>query len=262
MTLPESLSYSAAFLVGIAGTPHCIGMCGGIVSLFNLSGSGASAASSEGVLAAEGGGGDRRRGGAGIGYNLVFQLGRASCYALLGAVAGLGGSVLLGERAIVGDIFRWLGLLLLLSIALSVLGWWSPGKKLEQAGSVIWAKVQPAARLLLPANNLPRAYALGLIWGFLPCGLIYSTLAWALTTASAMQAALMMFCFSLGTMPALLGIGHIAGDMKRHMRRPAIRYSLALFLVVLALVPFYMHGQHAKHKADPGGEGSHGHMHH
>lgn len=229
MTLPESLSYSAALLVGLAGSPHCIGMCGGIVSLFNLSAR------------------DGQAGSRGFSNNIIFQFGRVSCYTMLGAIAGATGAIALGERELVGVAFRWLSLLLLLSIALSVLGWWSPAKRLERAGSLLWQKLQPMARPLLQSSKKSRVYALGVLWGFLPCGLIYSTLAWSLTTGNTVQAALMMLCFGLGTMPALLGVGYMAGDLKRQMRRPAVRYSLALFLALLAFLPFYMHQMHAGH---------------
>lgn len=239
MSLPDSLGYFAAFLVGLAGSPHCIGMCGGIVSLFNLAG--------------------RREATQTIGIpmNLAFQAGRVSCYALLGAAGGAGAGLLLGDRAWVGVAFRWVSLFLLVSIALSILGWWSPGKYLEKTGAVLWSKVQRLARPLLPVRSAIAAYGLGITWGFLPCGLIYSALAWSLTSGSALQASLMMFCFGVGTMPALLGVGAMAGGIKQQMRRPAVRYSLAIFLVALALLPFQMQRQHSEHQ--PGHDAHHQH---
>jgi len=199
------------------------GMCGGIVSLFTI------------------GQANNRSSIAAIGNNLIFQLGRISCYAALGALAGYAGSLSLQSNANFIGVMHWISLLLLIGIALSILGWWHPYKLLENAGGKLWQKVQPLGSALLPVDRKSKAYALGIVWGFLPCGLIYSTLAWATTSGSAGRAALLMFFFGLGTMPALLGIGSFASELKQQLQRTPAKYMLALFLIGVGLLPFYAH---------------------
>ncbi|NNL57259.1 MAG: sulfite exporter TauE/SafE family protein [Pseudomonadales bacterium] len=224
--------YFSALGLGLAGAGHCLGMCGGIVSLFNISNA------------------NNRSSFAAIGHNTVFQLGRISCYMALGALAGYAGSLTLKSNAQFIGVLHWLSLLLLIGIALSILDWWNPYKLLEKAGGKLWQRVQPLGSALLPVNRKSKAYALGIVWGFLPCGLIYSTLAWATTSGSASSAALLMFFFGLGTMPALLGIGSFAGELKQQLQRTAAKYMLAFFLIGVGLLPFYAHQQHGNHSTN------------
>ena len=222
----ETLSITAALLIGLVGSPHCIGMCGGIVSLFTMAGA------------------QNRASIGSLSYNMVFQFGRVSCYALLGTLAGLAGSLALDSHAGFINKLHWASLILLIGIALSIIGWWNPYSIIEKAGGKLWKKIQPLGKHILPINSKAKAYALGLVWGFLPCGLIYSTLAWSATAGNPGTSALLMVFFGLGTMPALLGIGSFAGELKTQMQRTAPKYMLALLLIVIGLLPFYAHTQH------------------
>ncbi|MCW5621683.1 MAG: sulfite exporter TauE/SafE family protein, partial [Burkholderiales bacterium] len=77
----------------------------------------------------------------------------------------------------------------------------------ERLGMILWVRLQPLVRRLMPADTLPRAIGLGLLWGWLPCGLVYAILGTALLTGNALDGAAVMAAFGLGTMPNLLLAG-------------------------------------------------------
>jgi uncharacterized protein len=178
----------AAFLVGILGGVHCVGMCGGIVSA--LVGAG---------------GAEFPRWKLRLGYNF----GRIASYAMAGAVAGtVGGASLLLARALpVQMVALVIANVLLIGLGLYLAGFSNLVGRLEGPGRWIWRHVQPFTRRLLPADTWWRALALGGLWGWLPCGLVYSILATALLAGSAPGGAAVMIAFGLGTLPNLLMAG-------------------------------------------------------
>jgi sulfite exporter TauE/SafE len=102
---------------------------------------------------------------------------------------------------------------------------------LEQLGSRLWRHIQPLTKRLLPLNTLPKAFAYGWGWGYLPCGLVYSSLSWSLASGSALDGALWMLAFGVGTLPALLVAGQAASTLTRWKNQPWVRYSAALLLL-------------------------------
>ncbi|MGJ8686820.1 MAG: sulfite exporter TauE/SafE family protein [Spongiibacteraceae bacterium] len=217
----DTVSYSSAFLLGLLGSPHCVGMCGGIASLLGLS-TDTTAVESRFTQ---------------FSRQLGFQLGRIFCYSTLGLVAGSASGLFTDNILILGDIFRVLASVLLILIAISVAGWHNAIKKIEYIGAALWRKVQPLTRPLLPADRLYKALSLGVLWGFLPCGLIYSALAWASLSGDGYHAALLMACFGLGTMPAVMTIGGLSGGAKAVLKQPLPRKILAVLLIAVALLP-------------------------
>lgn len=184
--MPHELSLVAVFLVGLLGAGHCAGMCGGIV----------------GALSSQPGGGKPA-------LHLAYSIGRIGSYCLAGAIAGsVGGLGLLFS----GLLPVQLGLYVLANVMLLILGLYLAGlsplaARLEGAGRYLWRHLQPLTSGLLPADTLPRALAVGALWGWIPCGLVYGVLATALLSGSAANGALVMFAFGLGTLPNLLLAG-------------------------------------------------------
>jgi len=178
----------AAFVVGLLGGVHCIGMCGGIVSA---------------LVGAGGEGFPRWK------LRLGYNIGRIASYAMAGAVAGtVGGASLLLARALpVQMVALVLANLLLVGLGLYLAGFSNLVARLEGPGRQIWRHIQPMTRRLLPADNWWRSLALGGLWGWLPCGLVYSILATALLAGSAAGGAAVMLAFGLGTLPNLLMAG-------------------------------------------------------
>ncbi|MDH3533430.1 MAG: sulfite exporter TauE/SafE family protein, partial [Gammaproteobacteria bacterium] len=111
---------------------------------------------------------------------------------------------------------------------------------IERMGSTLWSRLAPAARLLLPVTSLPRALGLGLLWGWLPCGLIYSVLLLAATSSRPADGALVMLAFGLGTMPAMLASGMGAVKLSQLMRQRGTRLGLGLLIVLLGLLTLAM----------------------
>lgn len=207
--MSEPLTLLTAFLLGFLGSGHCLGMCGGIVGALSFNNQGARP----------------------ITIHLSYQLGRISTYGLLGLIAGIAGlwasqlhtDLMLGLRTVSGILLVLMGLYLL-GITQS-LNW------LERAGAIIWKRLQPLGKPLLPVKSPKQGFALGLIWGFLPCGLIYSTLAWSATSASPLTSALLMMAFGLGNLPALLSAGFFATQINRLRQQTVIKFSFALSIV-------------------------------
>ena len=183
------LGLIAVFLVGLLGGGHCAGMCGGIV----------------GALSAQPGGGKPL-------LHVAYSSGRIASYSLAGAIAGsVGGLGLLYSGALPVQ----LGLYILANLMLLILGLYLAGFSplaagLEAAGQFLWRRIQPWTGRFLPADTVPRALAVGVLWGWIPCGLVYGVLATALLSGSATSGALVMLAFGLGTLPNLLLAGLLA----------------------------------------------------
>ena len=213
--MTDSLPLIAAFLIGFAGSTHCVGMCGGIVGTL-----GACLPSQRPLARSV--------------YHLTYSLGRISSYAAAGAVTGIAGhgllSVLSPERA------RTVGFMVsgtfMIMLGLYLSGLWNGLSLLEEQGGRIWQRVAPLTRRLLPIDRPHRAFALGLLWGWLPCGLVYSALVWAAATGSAAQGAALMTAFGLGTLPMLMVMGTAATWLDRVRRNPTAR-RLAGGLILL-----------------------------
>ena len=179
----------AVFLTGLLGGVHCAGMCGGIVAA--LAGQGA------------------RGTGAPWFMHLSYNTGRIVSYTAAGAAAGAaGGLPLLLDGILPVQVTLYvLANVLLIAVGLYLAGIWNVVAKLEPIGVAIWRNVQPLTRRFLPADTPAKALALGLLWGWLPCGLVYSILATALLSAHALSGAAIMFAFGLGTFPNLMAAG-------------------------------------------------------
>lgn len=212
---PGALSLGAAFVAGIAGSGHCIGMCGGIAGALAMRSRDAGA-------------------GARIGTALAYNLSRITSYAVAGAIAGFLGSTLLraANVAPLSLAFRVLAGLVMLAAAGKLLFGWRLLDPIESAGSGLWRRVAPWAGKQGRAGGIGGAIGLGLAWGWLPCGMTYSMLLLAATTASAATGAGVMLAFGLGTLPSMV-TATVAFD--RIARGLAQRASLRRIAGVLLL---------------------------
>lgn len=206
--MPDS-GFLALFLVGLLGGTHCVGMCGGIV----------------GALAM--GGASRWT------MHLAYNGGRILSYALAGAIAGALGAASLGLE---GQVPARLILYLFANLMLIALGFYLLGATralafTERAGQALWRRVQPLTRRFLPATTVRQAFPLGMLWGWLPCGLVYSALASALSAGSAGRGAALMLAFGLGTLPNLLLAGIVLARINEFVRRPLVRTLSGLLVL-------------------------------
>ena len=125
--------------------------------------------------------------------------------------------------------------LVLVALGLHLAGIWSGVLILEAAGGGVWKRLQPVFKKLVPIQTVPQAFAAGMVWGWLPCGLVYSVLIAALASGSALQGGLTMLAFGLGTLPNLLLMGLFASQLQRFLGRRGVRLAAGLIIVALGL---------------------------
>jgi sulfite exporter TauE/SafE len=217
------------FMIGLLGGVHCIGMCGGIVSAFSM----APGARRVIPVAAM----RRARTSAAIRDDtlrvVAYNVGRVSSYAVAGAVAGgLAGSVrTLSSVSSIQVGGYVLANLMLVALGLYLMDAWRGLTRLEAAGQVVWRRVQPMMKHLLPVDTHGKAVALGALWGWVPCGMVYSVLLTAMFSGSAMSGAAVMLAFGLGTMPALLAMGMLGTRLQAWTRQRRVRVASGLIVL-------------------------------
>ena len=169
---------------------------------------------------------------------------------LLGALAG---SINLAVWTIG---LRYLAGVLLIAMGLAIADWWRGISVLERAGARVWAPVQRLSARLLPLRHPYQGLLLGLCWGLMPCGLIYSALAWTATAQDALRSATLMLLFGLGTLPAMLATSFGAAGVQALLRRRGLKLLIALGLIAAGAWSLYLTASHAGHLVRPLGEPS------
>jgi len=219
---PMEFSYGVAFLLGLTGGVHCGAMCGGIAAAFGQlqphQNEGRSLLSSSVTSA------------------LALNFGRISSYAVAGGLAGALGyglAMLIGPA---GATTLRVGLaLMMIAVGLAIGGFAPALSKLEALGLGVWRRLSPLMRHLRPADRVWKWIAMGALWGWLPCGLVYAALAAAATNGSALRGALLMVCFGLGTLPALLASQAFFANVLHWTRLTQIRWALGALVVVFGV---------------------------
>lgn len=215
MMIHEPLSIATAFLVGLFASVHCLAMCGGLANAFGLS-------SPKGT----------------VGNNMLricaYNGGRIASYALAGLLVGQLGSWLSANAQLI-VILRSMAGLILVALGCYLAGWWMGLSLLERAGAVLWRRVQPFTQVLLPIQGSPQAFLLGMLWGWLPCGLVYSVLTWSLLAGDSLQSALIMIMFGLGTLPVMLVSGNLAQQLGKFLGNKRYRYAIAIVIILFGL---------------------------
>ncbi len=237
--MPTEITLVSAFLLGLLGSTHCLGMCGGIVGALTF-GLREDIRSSPTRLAP---------------YLLAYNLGRIASYVMAGALVGfLSAQILhiappatarLAAKIITGGFMIALGLYLA--------GWWPGLSALERLGGKLWIRIEPYGRRFLPVNHPAKALALGLVWGWLPCGLVYSALAWSLAAGDAVQGAALMLAFGLGTLPMLLAMGATARWLGSVVRLPWVRRGAGILILLFGVYTLAAPDGHAGHGSQQAG---------
>jgi sulfite exporter TauE/SafE len=210
---------AAAFITGFLGSAHCFGMCGGISGLFAVSASVTS-------LRAQ------------LPKALMYNFGRVLSYAILGSVVALLGKTTVALIPKITAPVRLASGILIILVGLQLAFGWRILAPLESAGAKLWNRIAPKAKGLVPVETATQALGLGLIWGWLPCGLVYSVLLLATTTAEPASGALVMVAFGLGTLPAMLATGMSASKLAQFMSGK--RLGAGLLIIVLGLATIAM----------------------
>ncbi|MCB1775717.1 MAG: sulfite exporter TauE/SafE family protein [Gammaproteobacteria bacterium] len=209
----------SAFVVGLLGGVHCAGMCGGIVGALSF------------------GAREERR----LPILFAYNVGRVGSYTLAGALMGALGfyfSGLLPVQTAQKVLLTFAGAFLVL-MGLYLAGWWNALSRVERAGGVLWRRIEPLGRGLLPVRSVGQGLLLGAVWGWLPCGLVYSALVWTVSAGGAVEGAALMLAFGLGTLPNLLLMGVAAARLQQWVREPAVRAVAGALVIGFGLKLLY-----------------------
>jgi sulfite exporter TauE/SafE len=204
----------SALVLGLLGGGHCLGMCGGLMGALTL------------AIPPE-------QRGKRLRLLLAYNLGRVLSYTSAGLLLGLAGWAVASSPAALG--LRVVAALLLIAMGLYLAGWWSGLTRIEALGRGLWRHIQPVASRLLPVSSVPRALLLGALWGWLPCGLVYSTLLWAASQGNASYSAALMLAFGVGTWPVLLATGLAAERVNALLRRRSVRVAGGLLVMLFGI---------------------------
>ena len=218
------LNYPIAFLLGLFSSIHCLGMCGGIVGALSM------------------GLPESVRTGRFRAFIMVsgYNLGRIFSYTCAGAICGSMGFLLTEARGGLLILRITAGAVLVL-LGLNIGGWLPRLPMLEQFGLRAWRVIQPLGKRFLPVDSFTRAFMIGVVWGWLPCGLVYSVLLLAAASGGPAAGASVMICFGLGTLPALITTGMAAGLLQNRLRKPLIRKTFAVIIVFFGLASPLLH---------------------
>ncbi len=224
----EQFTLVSALLAGLFGGVHCAGMCGGIVSALSMNVNPDATATQKNtpnkflIL-------------------LFYNLGRISSYSLAGLlVAGvtwwLANWLFINKAQL---ILQLIAAIVMLLLGLYLANWSRLLTLLEKPGNVIWKRIEPYGRRFIPVSRKRDALLLGFIWGWLPCGLVYSMLIWSMSAGSATQGGLLMLAFGIGTLPNLLLMGMFAQQLTKFFQLKAIRIIAGLVIMSFAGLMIY-----------------------
>jgi sulfite exporter TauE/SafE len=216
-------SIIAVFFVGLLGGVHCLGMCGSIVGIFTA---------------------QLPKDGARWPFHLAYNSGRIASYTLAGLLVGAIGQagLLIRDVVPIQHLLFALSSLMLIALGLYLAGIWSMVRHIERVGNGLWQRIQPLTRRLLPVTSPTRALMLGTLWGWLPCGLVYSVLVTALASGHAQSGALIMLAFGLGTLPNLLAIGLFWERCRHWVRSPRVRLFAGLIVMAFGIYGLFKVG--------------------
>ena len=234
--------FLAAFSMGLFGSPHCLGMCGGIVTAFGLSMQHVSDSKKNGLI-------------------LTYHVGRLISYSLLGLIASFVGVAIFqsimsnsAPRIVLGAVLVLIGLAML---GLPLFN------ELEKFGMRFWQSLAPLRKKVFPIDSFGKALFAGLLWGFLPCGLVYGALMMAIAGNDIATGAALMFVFGLGTMPMLIATQKTVGMLQSSIKNFRLRQINAVIMMLSGLavifIPMMMHHNHNHGSHN---QGSHSHASH
>ena len=212
--------YLVAFITGLLGGVHCFGMCGGIVGALSLSTPQQKNKTSQLPIL--------------LGYNI----GRIFGYVMAGTIVGFLGASLVDLTGIQNtkQILSVIASVFMIALGFYLAGFWSSFSRLESVGTGLWKKVQPLTKRFIPVQSFTQALPLGFLWGWLPCGLVYTALIWTLSSGGAVEGGLIMLAFGLGTLPNLLVMGVLAAQLSKWVKNTMVRRVAGLLVVLMGLL--------------------------
>ena len=212
MILNDPAILLSAFLLGFLGSTHCLGMCGGLSSALGINTHQSSKTSTFPKLL------------------LAYNFGRILSYCFAGLIVGAAG-FWLSQQLATFTLLRYLAGIMLILMGLYLAQWFNGLAFTEKLGSKLWPFIQPLGKRFMPIASVSDAFCIGMVWGWLPCGLVYSALIWASLEASVSGAMLIMLFFGIGTLPAMLATGYFAQELGKFIKQRWFRASAGLMMV-------------------------------
>ena len=212
MILNDPAILISAFLLGFLGSSHCLGMCGGLSSALGLNTLKSANNSPFPTIL------------------LAYNVGRIISYCVAGLIVGAAG-FWLSQQLATFSILRYLAALMLILMGLYIAQWFNGIAFTEKLGSKLWPFIQPLGKRFMPVKSVRDALFVGMVWGWLPCGLVYSALIWASLEASMSGAMLIMLFFGVGTLPAMLATGYFAQELGTFIKQRWFRSSAGLMMI-------------------------------
>ncbi len=214
-----------AFFIGLLSTLHCFGMCGGVVGVLTMSLPPDAREDTATLLK----------------YTFAYNLGRLLSYSLAGVIVGLVGQTIITVIPDAGGmLLRPLFLIFVILLGFYIGGWLPKLALIEKLGQPIWKRLQPIGVKYLPVKKIQHAFMFGLIWGWLPCGLVYYALVMAFSQSGVLNAALFMMAFGLGTLFPMLFAGMLAGKLVAIQRSKNLKIFNASALILIGVLGLLM----------------------
>ncbi|CZF79386.1 sulfite exporter TauE/SafE family protein [Grimontia marina] len=210
----------AAFTVGLLGAGHCLGMCGGVAAAVSIG-----TPQNQHKLP----------------FLLFYNGGRLFSYGIIGAIAGGLVSGVMSVTLVTQELL-WLRLvaaIMMILLALYIGRFWNGLAYIERLGQLLWKRVSPLSSKLLPLKSPFAALPFGMLWGWLPCGLVYSALSWAAVAGNALDGLLIMLAFGLGTLPAMILVGSAAEVTRNLLNNLIFRRLSSLILLMYGIITAY-----------------------
>ncbi len=160
---------------------------------------------------------------------------------LFGALIG-GAVSSLSDISSTNQVLSWLRLLaatFMILLALYIGNWWKGLLFVEKLGGYLWVLIAPIARSMMPIEKPIYALPCGFVWGWLPCGLVYSILTWSAVSGSAFNGAMLMFFFGIGTLPAMIAVGYSSTFLSKIKQSIFIRQTAAILILFYGIYTGY-----------------------
>jgi len=240
-----SLDVFSAFIIGLLGSGHCLAMCGGITTMLTSvidkpSTQPITQASEQGDISVKVISTPSSCSPQTTRLTLVFlyHFGRIASYCLIGAIVGFTGSIAAKNIGLPIAGLRLVAAIFVILLGLYIGQWLLWLNKVESLGKGLWRYLSPLAKHVIPVDSAKKALGLGALWGWLPCGLVYSTLTWALASGSSLTGATIMFFFGLGTLPALIALSLGISSIKNLLVNTVFRKIMAISLITYGIYSF------------------------
>jgi len=219
----DNYNFYSALLIGFMSSAHCVVMCGGVASILSAN------------IPLH-----HRNASIKLVYLLAYNAGRLFSYCMAGALLGYSFGFFALKSHLIFAILQLISGVMLVLVGLYVGQWLNIISYIERLGKTLWAYISPLAKRQIPFKSPYGAISFGLVWGWLPCGLVYSTLTWAAASGSSGQGALIMLGFGVGTLPAMFALGIVADTIKTLLQHRLVKHLSAILIIGFGIQHIYV----------------------